>query len=162
MKTLVEMEIKRIPWSSLREIDGNATNIEFALLNLLNCTSAEEAENIYWQLENRIVVQGQLFQAAEFVVPVIIAALFENKARYIKISLLNLLYQIITGAPHEDEIKQGNINLTEKCIKSAREEIFVLYHELINGEKECAKDIIEIIDTDRSRVDYFLDENFEV
>lgn len=152
---LAKMEIQRTPWTSIRTIDGNAATIGHALLRLLDCKSSAEAERIYWQLENRVVVQGQLFQAAEFVVPVILTALLENKARYIKISLLELLYQIVTGSPHEDEIQHGNTDLAEKCIQKTREGLWILYQEFLVGERESAQDILEIIDADRSRVDFF-------
>lgn len=152
MKSLVDFEINRVSWESLREIAGTSENIKYALIDLLGSSTPDEAEKIYWRLENHVVVQGQLFQVSEFVVPIILAALIDERPRHVKISLLDLLFQIVSGVPDDSEIALGNENLSEKCILKAREGLWLLYREFLYGEKISAQDVIEVIETDISRL----------
>lgn len=156
MKSLAEIEIKRITWHTLREAGGTAENIPHALTALFEAPTPAAAEEAYWLLENHVVVQGQLFQVAEHVVPVLLSALVDERPRHVRISILELLFQILSGGAHEDEVAQGNGNLAAVCRVKAREGLWVLYQELHQGEHDAARENIEIIEDDPLRLDAFL------
>lgn len=154
--SISELEIARLPWGRIREASGSAEQIPFALVEMLNATTPEAVNAAYWKLENHVVVQGQLFEVAEFVVSVLIAALLEEKPRHVRISILELLFQIVTGESHEYEIRLGNADLHRKCRAKALEGLWVLYRELIFGEREAAQEVIEAIETNADRLKSFL------
>lgn len=54
-------------WRSLRTLIGPADFVPTVIDRLLTATTDDEASTAYWELDNRVVVQGQLFEAAEAV-----------------------------------------------------------------------------------------------
>lgn len=60
MSLLVD-EIKRIPWSTLRDCVGFATKVPDALSELLFAESEETAWKAYWKLDNHVILQGTLY-----------------------------------------------------------------------------------------------------
>lgn len=151
--SLAEMEISRVPWNTLRQAGGTAEQVGHALMDLLDASTPELATNAYWRLENHVVVQGQLYQAAEPVVSVLMAALLEGHPSHVKRGVLELLFQILAGSAHECEIELGNSRVGEACRDRAREGLWVLYQECAHGEGDAATDVIELIESDRTRLD---------
>ena len=116
-------------------------------------------QKLYWRIDNHIVVQGQLFEAAEYLVPVLIASLLEVKEDFIKHTIFELLIQIVAGVPDQSEIVLDNFDLAERCRAKAREGLWILYKLLVDGDnidKEAAFQILEQIETDSSRFETFL------
>ncbi|CAN7536290.1 hypothetical protein LJR118_003858 [Acidovorax sp. LjRoot118] len=153
--SLAEMEIRRIPWSTLRQAGGTAEQVPHALMDLLSAPTPELATNAYWRLENHVVVQGQLHQAAEPVVSVLVAALMEDQPRHVRLGVLELLFQILAGSAHESEIALGNEGIDNACRHRAREGMWLLYKELMHGERDAAREVIELIEPDSARFNAF-------
>lgn len=163
---LAELELERVDWSKLRDIRSclkeriiSSAYVPSVMKGILNAKSLEEAEKFYWQIENKAFVQGQLFESAEYLVPVLISSLLEVKEDFIKIWILEMLFQIVAGVPDQSEIALGNSELGERCRARAREGLWILYKILTNGNSEnsgIASDILEIIETDSSRLEMFL------
>ena len=155
MKTLAQMEIQRTRWEEFREISGPAQEIAASLENLLASETPEEAEKRYWGLENHVVVQGQLYSSALPVVSVIMAGLCAEPSRHVRISLLELLFQIVSGESHEDEVAAGRPDLGDECRELARSGLWLLYRELKYGASEAAMEVLEKIETDPTRLAAF-------
>lgn len=153
--SIAELEIRRIPWHILRESSGFANQIPIALLDMLDSSTADQAQEAYWRLENHVVVQGQLFQVAAAVTSVFISSLLNERENHVKIGVLELLLQIVLAVPHREEIKLGNFELGENCKDKAREGSWLLYGELIAGEKAAAYEILKVIEQNKSKLDYF-------
>lgn len=151
---LVDAELERPDWSSIRVEDGMATRVPGALRELLTAVSPEYAKEAYLKLENAIVVQGQLFEAAAFVVPVLLAALLKRDLpKYVSVWLLELLFQIVNGEPHLDEEARGLGDLGERCKDLARKGLWLVYGELFNKDTHgLAREIILLLDDDNSRL----------
>jgi hypothetical protein len=118
----------------------------------LSAATPGEADAAYWKLENHVVVQGQLFQAAESVVPVLLAALVEPRPEHVRASVLELLFQILAGHADETEVALSNGGVADACKARAREGLWVLYGELQFGHREAAIECIELIETDPTRL----------
>lgn len=71
---LAEREIERVNWGQFTELAGSAERVGLALQRLLSAPTAEEATECYWQLENHVVAQASIFEAAEPTVSVLVAA----------------------------------------------------------------------------------------
>ena len=156
-KSLAEIEISRVDWAAHRQIVGTAERIPAALLDLLNAPTPEAANAAYWKLDNHVVVQGALFQAAEPVVSVLLAALTETRPAHVRASLLELLFQILAGEAAGGERALSNDPLAQACKIRARERLWVLYGELSKGEREAVMECIELVETDLARLAAFRD-----
>jgi hypothetical protein len=150
---LGELELSRWDWSALRAVSGHAGLVPDALRAMFKSTTPEEAKSAYWRLENYVVVQGQLSEAAVPVVSVVLAALaWPDRPRWVRISLLELLFQIVNGYSDQSEVALGSDDLDESCKASARQGLWVLYRELVDGERAAAKDVLEVIEVDHDRL----------
>jgi hypothetical protein len=156
---IARKELERHRWSLLRDACGNADHVATALAKLLDAANPEEAERLYWGVENHVVVQGQIFQAALATVPVLLAALVDPVPRHVRIAALELLYQIVSGQPHHSEIAQGNVSLLNDCREICREGKWLLYRELVHGERDSARDVLEAIEEHRDRIEAFAGDN---
>ena len=143
MKTIAEKLISQIEWDSYTEIAGPALHIGAALLELLSSNDAASAETAYWKIENHVVVQGSLFSSAAPVTRVLVAALIDSPPPYIRISILDLLYQILSGWSPEE-----NDRLVQECRRFAIEGFWLLVREYVYGPRDAAMDVLEILDTD--------------
>lgn len=155
LNILVESELERLEWAQLREVNGPATRVPGALRELLSARSADEVNRAYWKLENHVVVQGQLFQAALYVVPVLIAALVDGERPLcVRIGMTELLFQILNGKPHPDEIARGLGDLTERCRNAALHGLWIFYRELLGENRAGAKEVLELLEGDTSRLTF--------
>ncbi len=158
MRSLATLEIERIDWSSRRTVGGFAVAIPGALKALLEARTAEDATKAYWKLENHVVVQGQLFDAALAVVPVLLAALAEPSPGYVRVTCVELLFQIVHGEAHTLEVVAGNAALGAQCRDAAREGLWLLYRELLSEQREGAREVIEVIERSPDRLEHYLRE----
>jgi hypothetical protein len=150
---LAELELARWDWSRLRQATGPATHVPGSIRGMLRSTTPDELDEHYWELENHVVIQGRLFQAAPPVVSVVMAALTcSTRPSWVRIGLLDLLFQLVIGTSHENEIANGSHLLGATCKKAARHGIWVLYRELIEGERDAARDILDQVEEDRDRL----------
>jgi hypothetical protein len=163
--SLAEIELARIDWSKLREIRSSygdrivsADYVPSVIKALLNAKTPKEAEELEWKIDNHIFVQRQLFEAAEYLVPVLITALLEAKQDFIKLTIFRLLFEIVSGYPDQSEIALGNNGLADRCRAKAREGLWVLYQLFVGGNEvqRCfVFDVLEAIETDASRLEAF-------
>lgn len=152
-ENLAERVIRSTNWSQLAAANGPASQIGESLGLLLTAATPEEASTAYWRLENHVVVQGELFESAEQAVAVVVAAFADPRPRHVRISMLELLYQILRGLPSPDEIERGNADLLERCRARTLEGLWLLVHEAMVGEHEAVMDVLELIlDGDRIEV----------
>lgn len=90
-------------------------------------------------------------------VPVLLSALLDESPSPVRIRILELLFQIVSGEAHPDE---DNKQLGDKCRQRGREGLWVLYRELscsLKGQREAAVDVPEVLETDRRRVTDYMD-----
>src|SRR5438132_1009336 len=76
---LTQEELSTIPWSQKSTASGNAAKVPQALAGLVS-PDATVRERSYWQLDNEVVVQSDLYEAACLVIPFLIRFLSENVA----------------------------------------------------------------------------------
>jgi hypothetical protein len=152
-KPVAEVEIARHEWETFRVMGDNARKVPSALVGLLAAVSADEAKQYYWRLEGTVVVSGQLFEAAVYVVPVLLAGLLDDVTDAARGAVLELLYQIVAGESHQDEVARGLADLGEQCRQRAREGLWVLYKQLANpGYAPAAVEVLELLEVDSARL----------
>jgi hypothetical protein len=92
--------LEDIPWTQLHHASGTAENVPNAIKSL---TSRDEKtrERAYWTLDNSIVLQSDLYEAAPFAVPFLIDIV--ERRDYPGSSLAyRLLFEIANGWAPED------------------------------------------------------------
>jgi hypothetical protein len=136
---LAIVEIRRHDWASLRVANDQPLDVPECLEGLIRSTSEDEAAGFYWGLENVVYVQGELFDAALPVVPVVLAALGDETSRPARLWLLEVLFQIVNGRSPESP------TLVERCRDAAREGLWTLYRELYYGHAEAAQAVLDVL-----------------
>jgi hypothetical protein len=151
---MIELEISMHAWEDLHVCGGGtAIEVPAALRDLFSASKVEAAQAAYWRLENSVVVQGQLYDAALATTWVLMAGLATDGVSSVSIvAALELLFQITHGVAHEDEIARGSVSLRESCIDAARTGLWSLYREWEAGT-DVAREVLELVETDHRRLE---------
>jgi hypothetical protein len=106
-------EQNRYDWGSLRSSES-ASRIPEAIFQLQHAITEEEADRAYWRIDNEVIVQGALYEAALPTIMCLVSALVEctDTARP---KIIELLFQLGNGEPHSSEIALGNTELDSLC-----------------------------------------------
>lgn len=143
------IESLRFDWKSLRAA-GTAEGVPAAIERLRDSQSPEEATRAYWQIDNTVVVQGALYEAAEWTVPCVLSVL-PDCSPVARPRVFELLYQLATGGTHREEVQAGNPNLDDRCRAGVKLGMAMYFYYLEHGDAEesgfCA-DLIEVFARD--------------
>ncbi|MDX3453179.1 hypothetical protein PV396_14665 [Streptomyces sp. ME02-8801-2C] len=120
---------------------------------LLEARSPQEA--VGYRLDGHVEVESMLFEAAVPAVPVILAALTEELAPFVRSHFLVTLLFAVSGESHSSETAAGRDSLEEECYEKSRDGLWVLYREAVSGDTENALDVLEIIEEDETRFSHF-------
>lgn len=96
-----------------------------------------------------------LFECVVPSVPVILLALQEDLAPFVRSHLLMTLWRIAAGAPSGDEPAAVNRDLLGESYAAVAKGIDVIYREAVTGDTETALDILELVETDEVRLTYY-------
>jgi hypothetical protein len=104
-------------WNATRSLLGGSDFVPAAIHRLLTASSAPAADTAYWELDNRVVVQGQLFEAAlPTAIAVAEAICGDRDIRNESLGrVFDLLVEIAYGEPDESELRLGNATLGDRC-----------------------------------------------
>ena len=147
-----QVECRSIEWSAFRSLEGSSEKLGDGLLALLNATEPETAEAAYWELENHVVAQGTVCEAAIPATSVLIAGLHGEMSTASTIKVLDLLYQILSG--HSDETRSDvDADIVSICEQRAREGLWGLIRGYLDEDhrhvRDAYGDVLELIDPDR-------------
>jgi len=148
MKTIALRLASKIEWESYDALDGSASHVGIAVRALLEANDVAAAESAYWELENRIVVQGTVYSAAVPVTSVLIASLLDETPMPVRISILDLFFHIITGVsadPARDFVKDCSAHMTEGT--------WLIVREFVFGPRDAARDVLDRLNVN---IDYDL------
>lgn len=157
MNSTTKALLDSIDWLAARTAVGNAAAVPHALAELFAAGTEEEAKSAYWShLDNEVVVQGQLFEAAGLVIGPILTELSSGASsdgsRYRSVELL---VEITLGAPHPSEEASDAHDLGELCIGQLRHGLWTLYSLLDCGDDRVVVGvlhILEAVEEDRTRL----------
>ncbi len=102
--------------AQLRTSIGDSSFVPEAIERMLAAATPEDATAAYWTLDNRVVVQGQLFEAAPAVAARLLEAICAGQGtRYGLQRAMDLMVEIAYGEADQTEIALGNSSLGEQC-----------------------------------------------
>ena len=145
MNRIVDVMVKSVDWGAQRSILGHSTFVPSAIGRLLAAQTNEEAREAYWELDNRVVVQGQLFEVSRLLVPVLMVSLTGDLAHPARIRVLDLLFEIASGEPDISEEERGNPFLGNECRAIIAKGLWTLYGLFLSEDAEVRLRIIQIL-----------------
>ncbi|WP_144009230.1 hypothetical protein [Enemella evansiae] len=156
------MTHEEVDWSALRAIgDSTAESVPAAIVAMMMARDTESAERAYWRIDNHVVVQGRLFQSAEFVADRVISEICAG--RYSEFGLpeaLNLLVQFAYGFEDASEIARGNKTIARNCRRSILKELDCIKNLIPGAQDEWVirgvLDLVEDVEPDLHKQKVFL------
>ncbi|MEV0185445.1 hypothetical protein AB0I54_40200 [Streptomyces sp. NPDC050625] len=148
------IQAERVDWASLRCGCGKTgAHIPETFANLLEASNSLEMAEA--SLEGHVYIQSLLFEVAVPVTSMIVAALNEETSEAVHIRLLDELTSCVGGESHWTEVEAGAPELEIDCQIAAREGIWTLYAEYATGRASMARMVLDVVDADRERFEYF-------
>lgn len=103
-------------WAGLRTLAGTAGFVPGAIDRMMRSPTREAANAAYWELDNRVIVQGQLFEASEAVAVLVSSRVCAGDFSPAGLaSALDLLVELAYGDANQSEIAAGNADLGDRC-----------------------------------------------
>jgi len=153
---IVERLVERIDWHALRSATGQSGFVPGAVSELLGAATATEAEDAYWKLDNDVVVQGQMFESALWLVHPLLVALCLPRPAFVREQIANLLVEIGCATPHERELAAGGDPLlAARCADELRAGIATFYGLLddpVPMLRLGGLDLLDVTERDRGRL----------
>jgi hypothetical protein len=145
------LEIDRHDWASLSCACGKgAGHLAGDLKSLLRAGHPSEVVGV--TLDGHVEDCSLLFACAVDVVPVILQALQEDIADFVRGQLMVALCRIALGEVHADEPAAGERDIEGECRAELQRGIAVLYREAAIGDTGTALEILEEVEPDRERL----------
>jgi hypothetical protein len=148
-------ELSAIPWTEKSVASGNAANVPQALAGLLSPDETVR-DRSYWQLDNEVVLQSDLYEAACLVVPFLIRFLSE-RVPHGRDRIYDLLYEIANGdAPSTVACcttEGEELPLKEACTRELKKGLTVFLRDTSDENpliREKAKDLLELLTGDEA------------
>jgi hypothetical protein len=152
--------LDQIPWSELQLAHGHAGHVPVSVRGLLSADE-REVNAAYWKLDNGVVLQSDLYEAAAYL-PGILIELLDHATPAGKAAILNLLFEIGNGyAPSDRRLRfltsgDGKLqpitagtapSLQETCRREVAAGIERYREELQNSDqrvRQAASDLLEL------------------
>jgi hypothetical protein len=152
---LVEQELDAVDWASLRTQTRNADDVPDAVRAMVSVEDHDAGWRAYCRLDNYVMVQGRLYEAAQYLIPVLLAALAGPLSGAARRAVADLLADLALGAADPSEAEAGNMELDAKCREAFREGLWLGYQLLLDPDSAVVASAIHIVneaDPDRRRV----------
>ena len=140
-------------WSRRRSIVGGAEFVPDAVARMVRAANAADASLAYWELDNRVVVQGRLFEAAAWTARAVAVAICRDTPSVFGLSrALDLLVEIAAGEADQSEIAEGNTGLGSQC-RHELGQYLSCFHSFAASEDDrtllAVMDLLDILEADR-------------
>ncbi|MEU8186714.1 hypothetical protein [Micromonospora carbonacea] len=146
-------ELERISWDDFRAPNGSGVAVAEIFRRLFDAEQEGDVEGC--GLEQQLEVQSMVFEVALPAVGVILAAFAEEIPAWLEMDLLNALHSVLMGEPHYSEIENGNEDLVDRCVESARGGLWVMYARLSKRNYDVLLDILGEADLGGARYEWF-------
>jgi hypothetical protein len=140
---MVSWEAERYDWSALRA-SGSARGVPDAIRALQMAASEQEAERAYWRIDNTVVVQGALFEAALPTAACVVGVL-PRCSEAARSWVLELLVQIGAGEPAPSEVEAQNVDLQKLCVRELARGVALYFDLLENGDDTLRASCVDLL-----------------
>ena len=146
MSPTAEFALTLTDWTTIGHAGAAGVRVPDAIKTLLASETPQHAALNEAALENLIVAQGSVEEAAEPAISVLLAALADDPPSHIRVPILDLLFQICIGGPAD----QADVGLIARCHDRVREGLWLLVREAVEGARDAALDVLDIVDESRA------------
>lgn len=149
-------EIQEVNWADLKQAHGNSEHVPEAIKGLIS-NNENEQEASYWKLDNHVVLQGDLYQAAFYVIPFLLEILV-SKIKIGRKYVYDLLFEIANGFAAEEAtcVYDGvELSLTDACKKAVLGGVDLYLEEVADISSLCranALDLMISLEEDSDRI----------
>lgn len=134
-------------WATLRTLNGTARTVPRSIEGMLRAPDSEVASTRYWELDNDVVVQGQLFEASPYAAEDILERI--ARADYSAEGLrcaLDLLVELASGESDASEVALGRPDLGERCRRVIRAKVVPVLALVSCGDERTAMAVLDLAD----------------
>jgi hypothetical protein len=114
-------DLARVDWKNIYTAHGTAEHVPDAIMGLLS-SDPNQRDRCYWKLENYVVLQSDLHEAAYYVIPYLIAILRKNP-QYGACEVYELLREIGNGYASTKTTCRTFDGRTMPLMKACHEEV---------------------------------------
>mgnify|MGYP000571271690 CR=1 FL=1 len=150
-------EIEKINWTELKQAHGNSGHVPDAIRGLIS-GDRKEQEASYWKLDNHIVLQGDLYQAAFYVIPFLLEIL-GSKVKSGRSYAYDLLFEIANGfAPEETICVYDGVSLplTEACKNAVVGGVDLYLGEVSDISSVCRENALDLLISLEEQIDHIV------
>ncbi|MDP5208574.1 hypothetical protein [Microbulbifer sp. 2205BS26-8] len=139
-------KIDSVNWEQLQQAHGNAEHVPSAIKNLIS-EDAKTREASYWQLDNHIVLQSDLYEASFYAIPFLIEIL-QSDTSLGRDYVYDLLFEIANGHAAQ-ELKCSydgqELGLREACRVSIIDFLPVFLSEVADLNSSCREQALDLL-----------------
>lgn len=138
--------IENIDWENLEIADGSATKVPSAINGLIS-NDIDTQHSSYWKLDNHVVRQSDLYEAAYYIIPYLIEIVrcrCKNGRKFV----YDLLYEISNGEAVNEKcvvFKGEKVPLAIGCRNAVADGMDLYLRELRDEESEAQTKALELI-----------------
>jgi len=140
-------DLDKLNWSALKTAHGDASHIPGAIRGLI-AEDKQTREMSYWKLENYVVLQSDLYEAAFYVVPFLLEIL-SSDIKEGRERVYDLIFEIGNGyAPKRYKIKNLDGELTslaEACRASVIKGMEVYINEVQDKTSQAREKALDVL-----------------
>lgn len=136
-----------VDWPALRTAHGTAAHVPRALLDLLGDDEGQRRA-AYWQLDNHVVLQGDLYEAAPFTGLHLIAALRAGVPAEKRLLVYRVLYEICNGyAPDDERVTLDGevVGLRAACRRVVGEDPWLFAEDVTSPDPALRKEALDML-----------------
>jgi hypothetical protein len=156
--TILLDEFNQINWKQLKTAEGFADDVAIFFPKMLLAKTEVEGEAAFWHLDNHVVLQGHLYEAAEYLIPFLISGTLVGTPVG-KWLCLDLLVEIAGGySTTSSEPVLGSVELAIRCKVAVRRGLPVYYYYMESVDirvRDCASLILAWVETEYQRLEWY-------
>ena len=143
----LDESISCVPWNDIKVASGTAEQVPDALIGLLS--PDEETQNrSYWRLDNEVVLQSDLYEAAYYVIPILVQML-ADKVPHGRERIYDLLYEIANGyAPATSSCRTRDgklVTLREACAEEPNDGLNIFRQDADDADPRITAKARELV-----------------
>jgi hypothetical protein len=149
--TVKRPRLEDVPWHKLRRSYGTAEGVPAAIAKL-TAANEETRKEGYWSLDNGVVLQSDLYEAAPYVVPFMLD-IIERRDYPGSLLAYKLLYEIANGTARDDDMSDYWVNSGPKrrmpLTQAARLAVLMgtdLYERDVQQDPRTRRVALELLD----------------
>lgn len=148
MDSSFEKRLRAVPWHELKTASRHAGHIPDAVMDLIS-PDPDTRRKAYWRIDNVVVLQGTLFEAAFPIAP-FLAELAVDQTIAGRDLVYKALFEIVNGYPHHEnadvEVSGQTVPMRQAIHDKLRPYRSVFKRDLQDRDEDIRRDAHDILE----------------